>query len=385
MIQHSSKMYLSQSALKNNINFLRRKIGPKTELAAVVKANAYGHGIAPMTKMLEKCNVNRFAVASAHEAEEVLNNCSDSSTIMIMGILYDENIQWAIEHDIEFYVFSLARLQKVLEVAKKCDKPALVHIEVETGTNRTGMSASAYSKALTFVKKHKKYIRFQGLCTHLGGPETSANEFKIKPQVKLYFELLKKAKKRNIEPVYRHIACSAAAISYPETRLDMVRIGVAIYGSWPSRDTYYSHLLQVGRSKDAPLKRIITWKSDVMDIKKVEKGQFIGYGTAFQATKEMTVAVLPLGYSNGYSRALSNKGYVLIKGLKAPIVGLVNMNLFMVDISHIRNVKVGDEVVLLGKQKNGVIKVSSFTERTQLLNTEMLSRLPASIPREIVR
>ena len=122
-----------------------------------------------------------------------------------------------------------------------------------------------------------------------------------------------------------------------------------------------------------------------MDIKHVRAGEFIGYGTAFQAVHDMTIAVLPLGYSNGYSRGLSNKGYVLIRGKKAPIVGLINMNLFMVDISHIPDVAVNDEVVLLGKQKNNVIRVSSFTNRTQLLNNELLSRLPSAIPRKIVR
>ncbi|MEX0884622.1 MAG: alanine racemase C-terminal domain-containing protein, partial [Cyclobacteriaceae bacterium] len=131
--------------------------------------------------------------------------------------------------------------------------------------------------------------------------------------------------------------------------------------------------------------RIFTWKTDVMDIREVKQGEFIGYGTAFQATHPMTVAVLPLGYSNGYPRALSNRGQVLIKGKKAPIVGLINMNLFMVDITHIPKVQVGEEVVLIGRQNNSVINVSSFTNATQLLNNEMLSRLPAAIPRTVVR
>ena len=385
MVRHSSTIFLSQSALKNNINFLRKKIGTKPELSAVVKANAYGHGIAQMTVMLEKAGVNRFSVASAHEAEEVLEHCSEESKIMIMGILYDQDIEWAIKHGIEFYVFNYERLPLILEHAKKLKKKALVHVEVETGTNRTGMSKADFSKTLTWLKKNRNHIEFQGLCTHLGGAEAIANEFKIKPQIEYFKELLKIAKKRKIEPVYRHMACSAAALAYPETRLDLVRIGVAVYGLWPSADTYYAHLSDTGKRKDAPLKRIITWKTNVLDIKSVKENEFIGYGTAFQALKPMKVAVIPLGYSNGYNRGLSNRGYVLIKGLKAPIVGLVNMNLFMVDISHIPDVEVNDEVVLLGKQRNNVIKISSFTNRTQLVNTEMICRLPAAIPRKIVK
>ena len=247
------------------------------------------------------------------------------------------------------------------------------------------MEPRTFSKTVTWLKRHKKDVRFEGVCTHIGGAETFNNEFKIRPQIKRFQGILKELKKKKFLPTYRHMACSAAALAYPETRLDLVRIGVSIYGFWPSQDIYYAHLRDVGKSKDTPLKRIITWKTDVMDIKKVKEGDFIGYGTAFQALKPMTIAVIPLGYSNGYTRGLSNKGYVLIKGKKAPIVGLVNMNLFMVDISHIPNVSINDEVVLLGKQKNGMIRVSSFTDRTQLLNNEMLSRLPAAIPRKIVR
>lgn len=385
MVRHSSRIYLSQSALRNNINFLRKKIGSSCLLSAVVKANAYGHGIVPMTQMLENCGVNHFSVASAFEAEEVLSICSSESQIMIMGILYDEDIPWAVENDIEFYVYNYDRLEKVKEAAKKANKTARIHLEVETGTNRTGLSEENLSKAISWLRRNKDHVEFTGLCTHLGGAESVNNEFKILPQIDRYNRLLAKLKKRKFLPRYRHIACSAAALAYPQTRLDMVRIGVSVYGFWPSRDIYYKHLQDVDKLKDTPLKRIISWKTDIMDIKTVQEGEFVGYGTAFQALKNMQIAVLPLGYSNGFTRGLSNRGYVLIKGKKAPVVGLVNMNVFMVDVSHIKGVKTGDEVVLLGKQKNNVIKVSSFTDRTQLLNNELLSRLPAAIPREITR
>jgi alanine racemase len=141
----------------------------------------------------------------------------------------------------------------------------------------------------------------------------------------------------------------------------------------------------VNKKSDGALKRVFTWKTDIMDIRGVREGEFIGYGTSFQATHTMTIAVMPLGYSNGYPRAQSNRGHVLINGKKAPIVGLINMNLFMVDITDIKDVAVGDEVVLVGRQKNNVINVASFTNSSMLLNNEMLSRLPSAIPREVVK
>ena len=385
MVKHSSRIELKQSAYKNNINFIKKKIGDHAIISSVVKANAYGHGIRSFVPMAEKCGVNHFSVASSFEAEEVLSVCSPTSRIMIMGIIYEEDIPWAIEHDIEFFVYHYDRLPKTIAAAKLVGKPAKVHVEVETGANRTGLPHKDFPKVLNFLKKHSDSIIFEGLCTHFGGAESISNQFKIDRQHKRYKDFLKQCREKKIEPNLRHIACSAAALAMKDTVYDLVRIGVAQYGFWPSPDIYFAHLHETNKKADSSLKRIFTWKTDIMDIRDVEQGEFIGYGTSFQATQKMTIAVMPLGYSNGYPRALSNRGHVLIQGKKAPIVGLINMNLFMVDVSHINEAKLGDEVVLIGRQNNNVIHVSSFTNSTQLLNNEMLSRLPSAIPRTVVR
>lgn len=385
MVRHSSRIELSQSSLTNNINFIRKKVGDGIRISSVVKANAYGHGIRSFVKMAEKAGVGHFATASAFEAEEVLEAKSKVSDVMIMGILYDEDIEWAIRNEIEFYVFNYERLPLVLELAKKVGKQAKVHIEVETGANRTGMTKKEFAPTLSFLKKHPEEIAFKGLCTHFGGAENFSNLFKINAQHERFKGFLKQCQQKKIIPEIRHIACSAAALAYKDTVYDMVRIGVAQYGFWPSPDIYYSHLQEIGKQSDGALKRIFTWKTDVMDVRDVEAGEFIGYGTSYQASQNMKVAVMPLGYSNGYPRAQSNRGHVLIKGKKAQIVGLINMNLFMVDVSHIPDVQVGDEVVLVGRQNNNTINISSFTQVTQLLNNEMLSRLPSAIPRKIVK
>jgi len=207
---------------------------------------------------------------------------------------------------------------------------------------------------------------------------------KIDKQKKRFEEFVKQCDKMNYKPESLHVASSAGSLSYPDTRYDMVRVGVAQYGHWPSPEIYYDHLNTENKTSDNTLKRVFTWKTDIMDVRKVEAGEFVGYGTAFQATHDMTIAVMPLGYSNGYPKALSNRGKVLIHGKKCPIVGLINMNLFMVDVTHLENPQIGDEVVLVGRQKNNTIKLASFTEFTNLLNNEMLSRLPQVIPREVV-
>ncbi|MCA1763914.1 MAG: alanine racemase [Cryomorphaceae bacterium] len=385
MVRHSSRIELSQSSLKGNINFLRKKIGSDTRVSLVVKANAYGHGISAYVPMAEKCGIDHFSVASSHEAEMVLKVCKPETRIMIMGILYEEDLEWAINHGIEFYVYNLQRLESVCKLARNLDHKARIHLEVETGANRTGVAKKEFSKCLTMLKKCRDFIELEGLCTHFAGAETFANDFKIQKQFHRFKEYYASCKKRGVMPKMRHLASSAAALSFAKSRFEMVRIGVAQYGFWPSPDVYYHHLNETNKRSEKGLRRIFSWKTDVMDVRFVDEGEFIGYGTAYQALRNMKVAVLPLGYSNGYPRGLSNRGQVLIRGKKAPITGLINMNLFMVDITHIPGVEVGDEVVLIGRQGNNQIGVASFTQTTQLRNQEMMSRLPAAIPRVAVR
>lgn len=385
MVKHSSRIELSQASLTANINFLRKQIGDGVRLSCVVKANAYGHGISEYVPMAEKAGVEHFSVASSFEAEEVLAACRPETRIMIMGILYDQDLAWAVENGIEFYVFHESRLPLVIETAQNLGKKAHIHLEVETGANRTGLTRKGLKKCLELIAMNEDLIELEGLCTHFGGAETFANDFKIQKQFQRFNDFYKICEQKRIVPKRRHLGSSAAALSFPESRYEMVRVGVAQYGFWPSPDVYYHHLNKHNKTFEKGLRRIFTWKTDVMDVREVPEGEFIGYGTAYQATRNMTIAVLPLGYSNGYPRGQSNRGHVLIHGKKAPICGLINMNLFMVDVSHIPEVEVGDEVVLIGRQKNNTINVASFTESTQLLNQEMMSRLPAAIPRKAVR
>ncbi|MEX2403538.1 MAG: alanine racemase C-terminal domain-containing protein, partial [Balneolales bacterium] len=181
-----------------------------------------------------------------------------------------------------------------------------------------------------------------------------------------------------------HTACSAPALSYPETIMDMARIGIALYGYWPSSESYMQYVLNGGKVKENPLKRIISWKSTVMSTKEVKKGEFINYGTTFQASRNSRVAAIPVGYCHGFSRSMSNLGRVLIRGRRLSVVGVVNMNMFLVDITNFPDIQKGDEVVIIGKQRNNSISVSAFGELTNYVNYETLVRLPENIPRKIV-
>jgi alanine racemase len=385
MVRHSSRIELSASALAANLRFLRGVIGAKSEVVMVVKANAYGHGIQQIVPLAEKAEVRRFAVASSHEADEVASVRSDGTTIIIMGILYDQDLEWAIENEIEFYAFDLERLARAAEVARSINRPAAIHLEVETGGHRTGLDLADLPEALRILRENKKHLRFAGFCSHLAGAETLATHFRINKQVDRFEAARKRVMKNRTRPESCHLASSAAAIAIPEVAYDLVRVGTAAYGLWPSPDIQNLFLTRTRGKAANPLSRVLSWKTDVMHIKDVAAGQFIGYGTSFEAPRDMRIAVMPLGYANGYPREMSNRGHVLIRGRKAPVVGAVNMNMFMVDVTHIPGVVVGDTVVLIGRQKSNVISLRSFAEFSSVLNNEFVSRLPAAIPRAVVR
>ena len=165
--------------------------------------------------------------------------------------------------------------------------------------------------------------------------------------------------------------------------MDMVRIGIMQYGLWPSPEAFVNYL-NVSKKHIDPLRRVISWKSKVMSIRKVTQGQFIGYGNSYMASENMKIAVVPIGYAHGYSRTLSNQGRVLISGYRCQVIGTINMNMMLVDVSEILNIHIGDEVVLIGRQDNLDLSVASFSDFSNLLNYELLTRLSQEIPRIII-
>jgi len=383
MFQPTSVIELDKTALKNNITFLKKYFGKKVRFSSVVKGNAYGHGIEQFIPMAEEAGVDHFSVFSVNEASRVLNVASKSSDIMIMGWIEQEDLKWVIENDIDFWIFDEERFDKALEISKKLKHKARIHLDVETGMNRTGLSEKAFDNVLDKLNSNMGNFQFEGLCTHYAGAESIANYVRVNKQIKRFNNAHKKCINMGLEPRYRHTACSAAALNYPRTRMDLVRIGIAQYGFWPSSETFIQHIHNK-KIKSDPLTRVISWKSKVMAIKNVRQGEFISYGTSYLAQEEKTIAIIPVGYSTGFVRSLSNQGRVLIHGQRVGVIGMVNMNMFIADITIIDNVKIGDEVVIIGKQGELDISVSSFSEISAQVNYELLVRLPERTKRKVV-
>lgn len=376
----SSTIELSKSALKNNLEFIRAQLNPSTILTSVVKSNAYGHGIEQIVPILEECGVNSFALFSADEAIRVRNSLRASQTIIIMGYIPELLMEWVINNGIECYISDSIRAKNLVAAAKKLNKKAIVHLDLETGMNRTGLNFKDLQKTLSIIKQNRAQFHIRGICTHFAGPESISNYVRIQNQFKLYKELVVFLQKEGITSDILHTACSAAAITYPETRLDLVRIGIMQYGFWPNSETFIHYIHDKANKRD-PLKRVLCWKSQVMDVKSVVQGEFIGYGNYYQANKDMRIAIIPVGYYDGYSRSLSNQGKVLIHNQRVSIIGMVNMNMIIGDVSKLKDVKIGDEVVLIGKQGKNQLSVASFSELSSLVNYELLTRLPQEINR----
>lgn len=379
----NSVIELNPDSYQNNLLFLKKMYGKNVILSSVVKGNAYGHGIEEFVTMAHKSGVSHFSVFDVAEAQLVKKQLPKKVTILIMGFVSDELMEWVIQNDIEFFVFDKKRLDSAIKISKKLSKKAIVHIEVETGMNRTGFVQSELNSLISLLKKEENHIEFKGLCTHFAGAESMSNYFRVKNQIERFEKIYAYFCVKNLVPKIKHSACSAASIMFPETRMDMVRIGIMQYGLWPSPEVFASYISSKKKKID-PLKRVISWKSQVMSIKKIDACEFIGYGTSFMAKQKMKIATIPIGYAHGYSRSLSNKGRVIINQHRCMVVGTVNMNMMLVDVSDIPTIQIGDEVILIGSQDKIDVSVASFSENSNQLNYELLTRISKSIPRKIL-
>lgn len=381
-MENTSEIVLNPEALAFNLDFLRQEMGPDVEISSVVKGNAYGHGIEAFVPLAEKLGIRHFSVFSTGEAARVSSVLREkTSEMMIMGDIAPGQLEWVIRSGFSFFVFDMGRLKEAISLAAVLNIPAKIHLELETGMNRTGFNQQTVIKeVIPFLMANKMHYVFSGLCTHFAGAESIANYLRIERQQKRFVKTRKLFLQAGLTPERTHTCCSAAAIRLVKMRFDLVRIGILQYGFWPSPEIKIEYL----RSNKLPnfnLHRVITWKSRLMAIKKVSMGEFIGYGNSYQASEDMLVGIVPVGYSNGYSRTLSNSGRVLIRGVRTTVLGNVNMNSFVISLQQVQDAQVGDEVVLIGAADDLEISVASFGELSNQLNYELLTRLPMDIPR----
>lgn len=370
---------ISRQNLIHNLRQFRKRIKSGTKIMAVVKANAYGHGIKEAARVFSQNGADWLGVSSGEEGA-LLREEGIKLPIFVLGYISKNKIREAIDHDLRFVVYHREIIKKANQEARKQGKKAKVHLKVETGTNRQGLDPQ---KTLVLAKfcQQQANVFLEGISTHYANIEDTLDPDYAMEQMKTFKKTLQLIKAAKIKIPLKHSACSAATILFDETHLNLIRPGISLYGLWPSRETKIS---AQEKGIKLNLKPVLTWKTKVAQVKGVKKGETVGYGRTFRANRKTKIAVLPVGYYDGYDRHLSSQGRVLIKGQFAPVLGRVCMNMIMVDITDIPKVRPEEEVVLLGKQGKNEITVEEMAQKVGTINYEITTRINSLLPRKVV-
>lgn len=369
---------LDAACLQSNLDALRGHVAP-AELCMVLKGNAYGHGYDSMVPIAEASGQRRFAVFSAREAAHFLRASDGKSRLMVMGHTTHGNLGWMVENDLEPWLNDPADWPLLRDEAERQKRPLRVHVEVETGMHRTGLPADQAFAVAQEIAAHP-LVELEGLCTHFAGRESSDNDDRVAEQEQRFLDLCARLDAVGVRPRTRHVSSSAAGLMDSGRRFELVRAGIATYGLWPSRQVHDQ--VKAGGS-ELELRNVLQWKSRVVAIKDVPDGAFVGYGKSYEAEGATRIAVVGVGYADGFARDLSNRGHVLIRGRRASIVGAVGMNMIQVHVGH-TDVAIGDEVVLIGRQGEREISVASFADFNSIVNYELMARLSHDLPRNVV-
>lgn len=359
---------INLSNFEFNLKQIKKIISENTLLNAVVKADAYGHGAVKIAKRASALGVDCFSVALPDEGIE-LREAGIDLPIHVLGEVVPEQIETLIEYDL---IPTIAKLNTAKKLNQLCAEKGLkkkVHVVLDTGMGRIGLRSS---QALDFIDKiiDLDNLELEGLMTHFARADES-NKKHTMHQFAEFKKIITVLKKKGIDIPIKHCANSAAVIDLPELQLDMVRAGIMIYGLSPSQEL----------KKKIELKAVMSWKAKVTYLKELEAGSGISYGSEYITKKREKIATIPLGYADGYSRLLSNQADVLIRGQRAPIRGRICMDQFMVGVDQIDNLKLGDEVVLIGNQGKEKITADELAEKCMTINYEIVSKITQRVPR----
>ena len=371
---------VSREALEHNIALFRRLLTPGTALLAVVKANAYGHGLEQVARVCVSSEVEMLGV---HTADEVaaLRRMGVSLPIMVMGYLTPQQITDAIDPDVHVLLSSYQVLEALAARGRALGVSLPVHVKVDTGTHRQGVDPGEVGQLAAAA--HRAGLAVAGVATHFANIEDTTDHSYAYLQLERFRGAVASVQEQVGTVRWVHAACSAAALLFREADFGMVRVGISLYGHWPSKETHLSWLLEHGRD-GVKLEPALTWRARVGQVKEVEAGAPIGYGLTYRPTRVSRIAVLPVGYAEGYPRALSSRSRVLLHGRAAPVVGRVCMNIFMVDVTDIPGVQDGDVATLIGADGNERISVEELAENAGTINYEILARLSPSLSRAVV-
>ena len=372
---------LSKSAFDHNVKRLARLAG-KRKIAVSLKADAYGHGLAPVLSLLQDRHEIEYVTVHSLEEAACCRELGWERRIMVLGPIALGELEAVLEYDLEPVICTKETLDRLGKLAAARGVPVRTHLKLETGTNRQGVLEKDLAPMAAIYKRYKFLRKPYGAGMHFANIEDTTNHEYAQHQLDRYNRMVARMKTLGIGPTIRHTACSAALLLFDKTRFELVRPGIALYGHWPSKETYLSYRLAGGRND--VLKPVLSWRARVTQVKEVPADAFIGYGCTYRTTSKTRLAILPIGYSDGYDRALSNLAYVLIKGRRAPVRGRICMNLTMVDVTDITGVRHEEPATLIGADKKEIISAEQLAGWAGTISYEILARLSPYTPRVVV-
>jgi alanine racemase len=359
------------SALGHNLQVIRRQISPETGLMAVVKADAYGHGLIRVATELLRLKVGALGVASVEEGLRIRKKVSPSAPVIILLGPREEECGLCLDHRLTPVVYTLAVARELNREAHRRKITARVHLKVDTGMGRLGVLWTELPAFLAETRRLKN-LKISGLTSHFARADEKGHPYN-RLQWKRYQAALETAREAGLRLIENHVANSAAALHNPSSRLHFIRPGIGLYGGRPSNDPQLA--------RDLDLQPVMTFKTRIIQVKKLPPKMGVSYGGTYVTTRPETVAILPIGYANGYPRHLSNRAEVLIRGRRFPVIGRICMNLTIIKLDPQEDWQTGEEVVLLGRQAGDFLEADDLARRAGTISYELFCLLGRLNPR----
>jgi len=373
MNKYLTWLEIDSQAINYNIHQFRKLIGPDKLLMPVIKSNAYGHGFLNVAKICShNKEVDRICVVSLDEALTLIENKINKPIMILSFYNFDKlKLRKAINNKVIFPIYDIKQIRVLNNIAKQIKKSVKVQVEIDTGASRTGVLPK---DALKFIKKIKTFshLELEGMWSHFASSEEDKT-YTLK-QIQIFNRLIKTLEHHNINIPLKHMACSASSSLYPQSIFNGIRLGLSLYGLYPTPKA----------QNKIKLKPALSWYTRVIQTKILGPKTKIGYGGTYTTKRITKIAVLPVGYWDGYDRSFSNKAWVIIDNQKCPIRGRICMNLSMVDVTNLKRVKTGDKVILLGKSKDYVITAENLSQWAKTINYEIVTRINPQIPRILI-
>lgn len=365
---------ISLDAVYHNVRTFKSNLRDDCRLMAVVKANGYGHGAVETAKTALKAKADYLAVAILDEALQ-LREAGIHQPILIVGYVPPSSIETAILHDVTLTVYSDSVLEEVMASSERLQKTARIHLKADTGMTRLGVTSKEEALSLAAKAKTARFVELEGLFTHFASADSPDPAY-TRQQFQRFQSYIEFLREKQIEIPIKHCCNSAATMNFPDMHLDMVRVGISLYGLFPSEHV----------QRDAfPLEQAMQLKTKVAAVKTVCKGQPVSYGCTFVPEQDSVIATLPIGYADGLSRQLSNQGSALIQGQRVPIIGRVCMDQSMIDVTSVPEAQVGDEVTLFGKSNGEFLFIDEVAAYMNTINYEVVCLISKRVPRVYTR